>query len=129
MGTTIFVIVLVLIVAATIAVRVFAVQQADVHTPLSPDEVRLIIEGYFRPALWSRVNGPGQLNLKPKLKAHAPTMSIKVDPNGTGSDVSAWTSAYTTRYGIVVYHGELMIRKRRGLMKRLQAPAGALPAA
>jgi len=128
MGVAVFIIVVVAILAAIISIRVIATQQADMRTPLSPDEARMIIDGYFRPAIWNRVSGPGQLNMKPKLRAHAPTLSVDVVPDGTGTRVSAWTSAYTTQYGIAMYHGGLMIRKRRGLVKRLQAPAGALPA-
>jgi hypothetical protein len=68
---------------------------------------------------WSRINGPGHINVKPKFRAGAPTISINVVPaTSGGSDVTMWLSAWKTRYG-AVGHAQMVWRKERALRTSL----------
>jgi hypothetical protein len=123
-GTALAIIAVFAIIALIVGTRVLASQQTHVEVPLPPGEVTRVIDECFRPAFWSRVAGPGHINVKGKLKAHAPTISMTVKSSSSGARVGCWMSSYTTRYGIL-FHGGTVIRKRRGLAKRL-ASAGAI---
>lgn len=108
--------------AVMIAVQVAARQQLDINVPKPRAESAQVIEKYFGP-IWTRVSGPGTYNFKPKLRMHAPTISIKLHGSDTTSQVSVWTSDYKTIYG-GMYHAGLMWRKKRGVAKRLLASSG-----
>jgi hypothetical protein len=117
------VLIIILIVLAVVAVGLVQVQarsQHDVTTLADVQEAAAIVEAYFG-LIWTPVNGPGEYNFRPKLRAYAPTISIRTEPEESGgTTVSIWTSSFTTHYGLMG-HAALMLRKKRGLAKRLTA--------
>jgi hypothetical protein len=116
--TTFIIIVVLIYLTGLVASRALGLQETEVGTRMSRNEITEVINGYFG-RIWTSVGGPGTYNYRPKLRMHAPTISIKIGTNpGGGMLVTVWTSSYTSRYGLV-FHGGLMWRKRRGLAKRL----------
>lgn len=111
--------------ASLVATQVAARRQVDLEVTCARAQAAQVVEKYFGPA-WTRVSGPGTYNFRPKLRLHAPTISITLRGSETRSEVSVWTSDYDTVYG-GMYHAGLMWRKKRGLAKRLRA-TGAVPA-
>jgi hypothetical protein len=124
-------IVVILLISWAIFVQFSARRQVDLSVGLSERDAAQAIAGYFG-ALWTQVSGQGELNYRPKLRRNAPTLSISLRPVSLGQcEVSIWTSAFSTRYGLME-HAQLMWRKKRGLASRLaQAtdPAGNRPTA
>lgn len=121
-----------LVVAAVIAWQIFvqtsARRQLDIAVRMSEQEAAEIVRSSFN-AVWGAVDGPGDLNYRPRLRGHAPTVSITFSPNGVREcEVSIWTSAWRSHYGIMA-HAQLMWRKRRRIALRLTesltAPAGS----
>ncbi len=108
--------------------QVAARQQVDVACPLDVASARQLVERLFG-ATWKRVSGPGLVNLKPRMRLHAPTLSINLrQSSGKGCEASIWTSDYTTKYGLM-WHSQLMWRKKRRATSQLAAgEMGALPA-
>lgn len=116
--SVIIVIAVVLAIVAFIALQVVARAQDDINTTLGPAEINRIVEQYFG-VIWTRMSGPGAYNFRPKMRMHAPTISVSIDGNGSGGcTVSVWPSNYDTAYG-GMYHAGLVWRKKRGLAKRL----------
>lgn len=124
-------IVVILLISWAIFVQFSARRQVDLSVGLSERDAAQAIAGYFG-ALWNQVPGQGELNYRPKLRRNAPTLSISLRPVSLGAcEVSIWTSAWSTRYG-VMGHAQLMWRKKRGLASRLAGatnPAGNRPSA
>lgn len=110
------------LVAWLIFTQVAARQQVDLSVNRSERDAAAEIAGYFG-MLWTQVHGVGDINYRPKLRMNAPTISIKLQPVDLGRcEVSIWTSAWTVRYGLM-WHAQLMWRKKRGLAARLATPA------
>jgi hypothetical protein len=101
-----------------IATQVAARQQVDLDVRRPRSESAEIIDRYFGP-VWLRVSGPGTYNFRPKMRMHAPIISVTLRGSEATSHISVWTSHYKTVYG-GMYHAGLMWRKKRGLAKRLQ---------
>jgi hypothetical protein len=119
------VVILAVVVPVTLT-QIWARQQLDLALTCSRAEALEVVTGYFGP-VWTEVSGPGTFNYRPKLRMHAPTISIMVESSGiAGCRVSVWISHYKTKYGCM-YHAGLMARKKRGIGKRF-APAIAAPA-
>jgi hypothetical protein len=117
------VLVLVLFVGWMIFVQSHARKQSSFHTSQGRTAVQQAIDEVFGQT-WTRVKGPGHINVKPKLRAHAPTISIDVSPGGQGgSDVDIWRSAWGSRYGVSA-HAQLVWRKERQLANRLGGIVG-----
>jgi hypothetical protein len=110
-----------LIIAAiswAIFVQIGARRQVNVEVSGSEQEAAEQVRSYFG-RMWTQVSGRGHLNYRPKLRAHAPTLSVDFAPNGTAScTVSIWTSAWTSKFG-AMYHAQLAWRRKRGLAARL----------
>jgi len=123
----------VMIVIAFLAWLTFTQVQARkhtiLHTPLGKLQVQEAIDKTFD-SMWTRTAGPGHVNVKPKLRSHAPTISISVESgNQSGCDVDIWMSRWVTRYG-VAGHAQLVWRKKLSLGSALQAsPSGSMGAA
>jgi hypothetical protein len=120
MTTAIVIIVIVAVVVAIVLLQIAARQQTQFTCERPRQEVVNIIHGYFG-VMWTSVSGPGTFNYRPKLKMYAPTISITAASRTAGGcDVSIWTSDYRARYGLM-FHGGAMVRKKRGLAKRVLA--------
>ena len=101
-------------------------QQISVSTDHDIAEARRIVAASFGVA-WTRVGGPGQENFRPRLRAHAPVLSIDYEPaESEGSTVGIWCSNYKTTYGLMV-HAQLMWRKKRAVARALKSPVAASP--
>jgi hypothetical protein len=78
---------------------------------------------------WTRVEGKGDDNFRPKLRVRAPVLSVSYAPNGAGgSEVDIWCSHFTKRYGLM-HHAQLMWRKKRAVARLLTQNQSALPQA
>jgi hypothetical protein len=118
------VIVLLALVVWLIFTQTQARRQQQVSTLLGRTGVLQAVDEVFGKT-WKRVQGPGYVNLKPMLRAHAPMLSIDVETNdGGGSDVDIWMSAFSRRYGAVA-HAQLIWRKKRQLASRLSNSVGS----
>ncbi|MFC7612833.1 hypothetical protein ACFQV2_03445 [Actinokineospora soli] len=107
------------VIAWTVFVQVQARRQLDVLVPLSEKAAAEAVTSLFG-VTWSQVEGRGHLNFKPRLRRHAPTLSISFEPEGTGKcQVSIWTSAWKTQYGVMA-HAQLAWRKKRSVANRIQ---------
>jgi hypothetical protein len=101
-------------------------QQVSVSTGHSVDESRQIVAASFGLA-WSQADGPGQENFRPRLRAHAPVLSIDYESaEGGGSTVDMWCSNFKTTYGLMI-HAQLMWRKKRAVARALNPPAVTSP--
>jgi hypothetical protein len=119
-----FILGVIVVVGWGIFCQVAARQQVDVETQLSEQDAARCVVDYFG-VMWTRVDGPGHLNYRPKLRMHAPTVSVGFAPDGTSScTVNIWTSAFTTKYGMM-YHAQLAWRKKLQLAGRLRNTSGA----
>lgn len=122
---------LVLLLLACVAWVVFTQvggrQQITFSTEHDVAEARQIVAASFG-VVWTRVQGRGQENFRPKMRAHAPVLSIDYEPvEGGGSTVDIWCSDYKTKFGLMV-HAQLMWRKKRALARALNPPVAASPA-
>jgi hypothetical protein len=105
-------------VAWVVFVQVQARKQSRIATSLGKIAVQDVIDRTFG-STWSRVAGPGHVNVRQKLRSRGPTISIDVEPgSGSGSEVDIWMSSSSTRYGMV-NHGQLVWRKKRALASAL----------
>ena len=124
---TVMIIIIIAALSATGFVQIGARQQVDVVTARDPHQVASAIESCFG-ASWNRVAGPGKFNYKPRLRMHAPTLSVSIDANGPSGncDVSIWMSAYKAKLGVAA-HAMLIWRKKRSVVARLSAAELAGP--
>lgn len=111
---------LVLLVAVWIMTQVGSRRQSCVVTSLPVDEaaeVALIAAG----RLMKEVPGPATLNLKPRLKLYAPTISVDLAPRkgGDGSQADIWTSQAKQNFGIVA-QAPFCWRIRHKVRRRLE---------
>jgi hypothetical protein len=127
-GFVIFLLVLAFIGWAAFT-QVCARQQTSVSCPYDVATARALAARCFGRS-WAPVNGKGDLNYKPRMRARAPTISVSFDASESGgSEVDVWCSAFTKRYGLLE-HGQLVWRKKRALARALTAmPPGSSPSA
>jgi hypothetical protein len=119
-----WVLVVILLIVWIVFVQYSARQQVDLTVGMSERDAAGIVTQYFG-LLWTQVDGAGDMNYRPKMRMRAPTLSISFVPVGTAEcEVSIWTSAWTTKYG-VMGHAQLMWRKKRALAARLSSSSGA----
>ncbi|QKV75307.1 hypothetical protein [Amycolatopsis sp. Hca4] len=112
--------VIIVLVAWAIFTQVGARRQLDVTVPLSEQDAAQVVVDHFG-VTWSQVEGLGHLNFRPRLRMHAPTLSVTFEPNGTSSClVSIWTSHGRKHYGMMG-HAQLAWRKKASLANRLRA--------
>ncbi|MGW4210938.1 hypothetical protein ACWEIJ_23305 [Lentzea sp. NPDC004789] len=116
--------VVVVVIGWNIFVQVRARTQLDVTTALSEQQAAALVAEHFG-VLWTREEGAGHLNFKPRLRKWPPTVSVSFTPNGTSQcGVSIWTSHWTTRYG-VMGHAQLAWRKEATLARKLSNASSA----
>lgn len=119
-----WVIVVIGLIAWAIFTQVGGRKQLELEVPTSEQVAAEAVATSFS-AIWTRVQGEGDLNYRPKLRKNPPTISIKFTPQGTSRcEVSIWTSRFTIRYGMM-WHAQLAWRKKRNVAARL---AGSLAA-
>jgi hypothetical protein len=119
-----WILVVISLISWTIFVQYSARQQVDLTVAMSERDAASAVLDFFG-LMWTQTDGAGDVNYRPKLRAHAPTLSISFAPAGTSEcEISIWTSHYKTRYGIMG-HAQLMWRKKRALAARLSRSAGA----
>ncbi len=125
-----FLIVLVLLAWAAWVVftQVGARQQITISTEHDVAAARKMVAASFG-AVWTRVKGRGQENFRPKLRMHAPVLSVDYrSADGGGSSVHIWCSDYKTKFGLMA-HAQLMWRKKRAVARALHPPVPVGPAA
>jgi hypothetical protein len=117
-----WIILVIALIAWAIFMQIAARQQLDLSVNRSERDAAAEIASYFG-LLWTHVSGAGDINYRPKLRMKAPTLSISLRPvDLSRCEVSIWTSAWTVRYGLM-WHAQLMWRKKRGLAARLSRTA------
>jgi hypothetical protein len=119
-----FLVVLLLLVWAgwVVFTQAGARQQITISTKHDVATARQMVAASFG-VVWTRVKGRGQENFRPKLRMHAPVLSVDYQPaEGGGSSVHIWCSAYKTKFGLMA-HAQLMWRKKRSVARALN-PAG-----
>jgi hypothetical protein len=122
-GIVIFLLVLAFIGWAAFT-QVSARQQTSVSCRYDVATARALAAKCFGRS-WALVNGKGDLNYKPRMRASAPTISVSFDASESGgSEVDVWCSAFTKRYGMLE-HGQLVWRKKRALARVLTEAAPA----
>lgn len=125
-----FLIVLVLLAWAAWVVftQVGARQQITISTDHDVAAARKMVAASFG-VVWTRVKGRGQENFRPKLRMHAPVLSVNYQSaDGGGSSVHIWCSDYKTKFGLMA-HAQLMWRKKRAVARALNPPGPAGPEA
>jgi hypothetical protein len=125
-----FLIVLVLLAWAAWVVftQVGARQQITISTEHDVAAARKMVAASFN-VVWTRVKGRGQENFRPKLRMHAPVLSVDYQSaDGGGSSVHIWCSDYKTKFGLMA-HAQLMWRKKRAVARALNPPGPVGPAA
>lgn len=125
---TLLVVILIAWLAILVVLRFLGLSQARVSSNQSVDEVMSTLKKSFPGITWAETSGPGDLNFRPRARAHAPTISISMTPTTVGTDVHIWTSAYTGYLGVFMGHGLLCWRKRAALVRRLTSSDSASPA-
>lgn len=125
---TLLIIILVVWLALLVLLRFLGLSQARVQTSQSEAEVRSSIAKAFPGITWAETSGPGDLNFRPRARAHAPTISISISSGISLTDVHIWTSSYTGYLGLFMGHGLLCWRKRAALVRRLSPSGSASPA-
>jgi hypothetical protein len=122
-------VVLVLLVLAgwVLFTQIGARQQITVSTKHDLASARRIVSESFG-VTWTRVKGRGNENFRPKLRMHAPVLSVdySTDENGKCS-VHIWCSDYKTKVGAMA-HAQLMWRKKRAVAQALNPPVPVTPA-
>lgn len=125
---TLLLVILFVWMAVLVVLRFLGLSQARFRSTLTDIEIRSSIGKAFPSITWAETNGPGDLNFRPRARAHAPTISISTTPTTGGTDVHIWTSAYTGYLGVFMGHGLLCWRKRAALVRRLSSSDSASPA-
>ena len=111
-----------------VLVQVGARQQATISTSDDVASARRTVSAAFG-TTWTRVEGKGDDNFRPKLRVRAPVLSVSYEPNGAGgSEVDIWCSHFTKRYGLM-HHAQLVWRKKRAVARLLTQDQSALPQA
>jgi hypothetical protein len=124
---TLLIVIVIVIVVVCVWLRIMGLKQAQIWSDRGPNEVRLVISKSFPGITWAAEGGPGDLNFRPRARAHAPTISITLAAGGGGTQVHIWTSSYTGFLGIFMGHGLLCWRKRAALVRRLQTTGAPTP--
>jgi hypothetical protein len=120
-GVVIFLLVLAFIGWALFT-QISARQQTSVTCPFDVASARAVVAECFGRS-WALVDGKGDLNYKPRLRARAPVISVALDAaDRGGSQVDIWCSAFTKRYGLLE-HGQLVWRKKRTVAHALAQAA------
>lgn len=116
------VLIILVLVALVIYIGFLQVQaRKDLHvvTSLGKIAIQETIDRTFG-STWHRTNGPGMVNVRPKLRSGAPTISVDAETSGGGGTaVHIWMSHWSTRMGMV-NHAQLVWRKERQLAQRLE---------
>jgi hypothetical protein len=121
-------IVLVLLVLAgwVLFTQFGARQQITVSTEHDLASARRIVSESFG-VTWTRVKGRGDENFRPKLRMHAPVLSVDYGTDESGkSTVHIWCSDYKTKVGAMA-HAQLMWRKKRAVARALCPPVPVSP--
>lgn len=118
---TAFVVIIVVLVAGiayTIYNTIAARQQVEIVVHGREPEVLARVQGYFG-RTWTRVGGPGDINVRPALRYQPATLSIDVaEQFGGQCRVSIWTSSWTN-HAFLMGHAQLARRKKNGLAAAL----------
>jgi len=112
-------------VGALLLIQTKARRQLHIATPTGKTQAGNIVEACFDEH-WKSVSGPGTFNYQPKLRDHAPTISITVSGNDACSTVTIWTSRYDGSYHGMC-HAALMVRTQHTLTKRLTSEQIPVP--
>jgi hypothetical protein len=113
------------IAGALLLIQTRARRELHVATATGRQQAGLIVQEYFG-ANWESVPGPGTLNYQPRIRDHAPTMSIIISGSDAGSTVTIWTSHYDgSVHGM--RHAALMARTQYALTKRLTSDRVPVP--
>ena len=94
----------------------------EIVTSKSQAQVEQAVDAVFGTKQKNRVPGKGRINIRPRWKRNAPTVSIdlKSTADSTGVTVAVWMSEWETRYGIAG-HAAWVWRKKGALRRALLA--------
>jgi hypothetical protein len=113
------------IAGALLLIQTTARRELHVATATGRQQAGQIVQGYFG-ANWTSIAGPGTFNYQPRLREHAPTISITVSGGDAGSTVTIWTSDYDGSYH-GMRHAAIMVRAQHALTKRLTSDRVPVP--
>jgi hypothetical protein len=103
--------------------QVAARQQLTIACPAGAATARELVAGSFG-AAWSRVDGRGIDNFRPRLRYRPPVISVSYLAAESGAcEVHIWCSAFSTKYG-AMNHAQLVWRKKAALARQLSSAAG-----
>jgi hypothetical protein len=103
--------------------QLMARQQVTVSLPAGAAATRQLVAASFGGS-WSRVDGRGADNFRPRLRYRAPVISVDYQETQLGTcEVHIWCSAFSTKYG-AMNHAQLVWRKKAALARRLAEGAG-----
>jgi hypothetical protein len=108
---------LILLLVALFALGIWtsarAKKQHETVTSLSPARARQVIEDSFNKVLWADVQGPGDINKRRRtINDSGAVISIDLQPvDGGRTHVTAWMSAWKTKYGMVASGGWALAKK------------------
>jgi hypothetical protein len=138
MGTAISCLV-VAFVAAVVTVQVMAARQMQVRTVLPAQEALDVVRACFHEKFHHFERSGDTLEIRPRYKRHAPTLSARVEAAEGATVIGLWMSEWTTetvsfgRSGIFALpvgrgHALWILRKRWAVRSRLQKAAAVSPA-
>ena len=86
-----------------VAVQVGARRQEVAVVSLSGPEAQAVVQSVLGGKRFQWVEGPGQVNAKPRLKWRAPTISVDVEPrtDAYGSRIEIWLGAFRVQAGLI----------------------------
>ena len=139
MGTAISCLV-VAFVAAVVTVQVMAARQMQVRTALPAEEALDVVRSCFHEKIHRFERSVDTLEIRPRYKRHAPTLSARTEAIEGGTVIGLWMSEWTTetvRFGrsglfalpVARGHALWILRKRWAVRSRLQKAAAMSPLA
>ena len=110
-----------------VAVQVGARRQEVAVVSLSGPEAQAVVQSVLGGKRFQWVEGPGQVNAKPRRKWRAPTISVDVEPrtDAYGSRIEIWLGAFRVQAGLIQQpnYAWRMKRKVRGRLEAADAQA------